>query len=296
MSLLSFFKKNKKSGGESTVSSNELLNEVVQDQDQSTEILTELSIHPSMSIPQEQEYVLRFLNNDLPPLKPNQISLSGIELHPTEVGLTVSAFVRNSLSRDIQFEETDLSLIGPEGNRLARKTFDLSELGQIPANSSRPWNFYFDKSSLLTESIPANGWKLAFEIKPKHQLELDETWEKSLPIEVKQKLSDMVDQMGVPKEGEINFLGLEAQITDTNDLRITMLIRNGSNKNIKIEQIPLQVEDASNDIIAKGGFKLENFEVKANTSKPWHFIFPKNLLLKENIDLSSWKATPIQNI
>ena len=44
--------------------------------------------------------------------------------------------------------------------------------------------------------------------------------------------------------------------------------------------------------IAKGGFNLDQLEVKANTSKPWTFIFPKELLLKENMDLSKWKAYP----
>ncbi len=52
---------------------------------------------------------------------------------------------------------------------------------------------------------------------------------------------------------------------------------------MKLEQIPLIVEDASDEVIAKGGFKLDNLEVKANTSKPWTFIFPKELAVKGRI-------------
>jgi accessory Sec system S-layer assembly protein len=294
MSLLSFFKKKNKSGADSTVSSEELLNETDQVQEK-TEVHTELSIHPSMSIPQEQQYVLRFLNNDLAPLKPNQISLAGIELHETEDGLVISAFVRNSLPKAITFGNTDLILIGPNGEKLARKSFDLSVLGELPAESSRPWNFTFERFTLTSDNIPREGWKLAFELKPKHRLDLDETWEKNLPAEVKARLTEMLETLPPLQEGEINLLGLEAKMTEQNDLRVTILIRNGSNKNIMLEQIPLQIQDASGEFIARGGFKMENFEVKAHSSKPWNFIFPNNLLLKENLDLSSWKASTIPN-
>ena len=73
-------------------------------------------------------------------------------------------------------------------------------------------------------------------------------------------------------------------------LHTTLLIRNGSEKNIKFEQLPLIVEDASGEVIAKGTFQFEKLEVKANTSKPWTFIFPKELILNEDIDLSKWKV------
>ncbi|HYK73394.1 MAG TPA: accessory Sec system S-layer assembly protein [Pseudoneobacillus sp.] len=292
--MLSFFKKKKKSGEDSIVSSEELLH-VAEGNQTEAEVQTELAIHPSMNIPKEQQYVLRFLNNDLPPLKPNQISLAGIDLHQDEEGIIISAFVRNSLPKSIKFEKTDLLLIGPNGESLARKSFDLSELGELPAKSSRPWNFTFEKSTLLAEEIPLEGWKLAFELKAKHQLDLAETWENSLSPEDKEKLTGIVEKLEPPKSGEVNFLGLQAKVTEQNELHVTMLIRNGSNKNIKLEQLPLQVEDASGETIAKGGFKLDDFEVKANTSKPWTFIFPQSLLLKESIDLSRWKAFPIQN-
>ncbi|MFD2442753.1 accessory Sec system S-layer assembly protein [Bacillus sp. CGMCC 1.16607] len=291
--MLSFFKKKNKSGKDSTISSKELLKDVTELQDES-EITTELSIHPSLDIPQEQQYVLRFLNNDLPPLKPNQISLAGIELHQTGDAVIVSAFVRNSLLQAVRLNQTHLLLIGPNDEKLARKAFDLSELGELPARSSRPWNFTFEKSTLLTEEIPKEGWKLAFELKTKHRLDLAESWEKSLSPEDKEKLTTMVEKIDPPKEGEVNFLGLQAKITEQKELHVTMLIRNGSDKNIKLEQLPLLVEDATGDAIAKGGFKLEDFEVKANTSKPWTFIFPESLLLKESPDLSRWKASAIQ--
>jgi len=294
ITLLSFFKKKKRSGEDSSISAQEIVNET--DVSTEEEIETELSLPPSWNIPIEQQYVFRFLNNELAALKPNQISLSGIDLVQETDYVVVSAFVRHSLSRPIQLGEATLLLLGQENNIIARKKFQLGELGELPPKSSRPWNFIFENSILLTDEIPKEGWKLAFEIKQKqHVLELEESWENSLSSEDKEKLHQLVTQLQPPKPGEVNFLGLQARLTDSGDLHVTVLIRNGSDRNISIQQLPLQIEDATGEVIASGGFKLDNFEVKANTTKPWTFIFSKEFVKKEAPDLSKWKVAPINH-
>jgi accessory Sec system S-layer assembly protein len=298
--MLSIFKRNKKDnvekqGDDTVISSKELLDEETVTEEQ--EVFTELSVHPGMMVATEQQYVLRFLNNELPPLKPNQISLAGIELRTEDDKLIVSAFVRNSLSKGISLKETPILLVGPNGEHLARRVFDLSEIGEIPPKSSRPWNFEYRIADILNTNIPPEGWKLAFEIKneTQHRLDLDESWEKALPEVEKEKLVNMVNNLEPPKQGEVNFLGLQAKLNPEGGLSVTVLIRNGNEKNIQLQQIPLQVSDASDEVIASGGFKLQDFEVKAYTSKPWTFIFPKELVKKEEVDLSKWKVQVIQN-
>lgn len=82
--MLPFFKRDKDdkpelAGQESTVSSEDLLNESTASDDES--IQTELSIHPDWKLPKEDVYAFQFLNLECAPLKPNQLSLSGISLH-----------------------------------------------------------------------------------------------------------------------------------------------------------------------------------------------------------------------
>ena len=233
---------------------------------------------------------------NFPLLKENQISLSGIEVKTEDGKVFVKAFVRNSLPKAIRFQEpVPLLLLGPDGEHLARQEFDLSVLGELPAESSLPMIFVFEEKNVRVKEIPQTDWKLAFELKkPKgpHALDLEESWEKSLADTDKEKLEQLVKSITPPKAGEVNFMGIQARIDDEGSLHTTLLIRNGSEKNVKLEQLPLIVEDASGEVIAKGGFQFDNLEVKANTSKPWTFIFPKELLLKETIDLSKWKAYP----
>ncbi|MCM3718493.1 accessory Sec system S-layer assembly protein [Fictibacillus phosphorivorans] len=294
--MLSLFKKKNpnKTGEDTTVSSQELLNEQVE-QSTEEEVETKLFYSPAYELEQELKYVYQFLNLELPPLKPNQISLSGVDLKQ-DGGVTVTAFIRNSLSKAIKLQEMPLLLLDAEGKKLARKVFDLSVVGEIPAKSSVPWLFSFEAADLFVEGeLPKTGWKLAFELKApkKHTLDLEESWA-NLPEQDKARLEQLVDDMAAPKPGEINFMGLNAKKSVDGNLHVTMLIRNGSDKNIQLQQLPLEVVDASGDMIARGGFALNDFEVKAYTSKPWTFIFPRSLVLKEEVDLSAWKAYPPQ--
>lgn len=296
--MLSIFRRNnkndvKKTGLDSSVSSEQLLN--TKETSKEEEIHTELSLHPLWNITTEQMYVLRFLNNELPPLKPNQISLSGIDLKQVDHGIEVTAFVRNSLSKGIKFNDVSLILLDENKQVIAKHTFQLDKMGEIPGKSSRPWEFLFPKSSIQTETFSQQNWSIAFELKTKHSLDLDENWEKSLALESKQQLEKLVNSIEPPKHGEVNFMGIQIKFADTGDLHATVLIRNGHDKNISIEQLPLQIIDAAGDIVAKGGFKLDGFEVKANTSKPWTFIFPKSMVTKESPDFSRWKIAAIQN-
>lgn len=300
--MLSFLKKWRdgkveKTGEETAVSSEELLNEAAEETNSDEDVYTALSLDPSWTLESEDKYVYQYLNNELPPLKPNQISLSGIELKMEDNYLQVMAFIRSSLPKAVQFENTVLLLIGPDGQVLARKEFDLSTLGELPAKSSRPAAFLFEPASLLAREIPLEGWKLAFELKKEsvHSLDLPESWKTALPEEEQQKLHQIVESLEPPQPGEVNFFGLQADPNENFDLHVTVLIRNGSDRNIQIQQLPLQIEDASGDIVAKGSFELDDFEIKANTTKPWTFIFPKQLLLKEEVDFTRWRVMPIQN-
>ncbi|QKS72386.1 accessory Sec system S-layer assembly protein [Paenalkalicoccus suaedae] len=300
--MLPFFnKKNKEKlemeGQESTVSSNDILQ--TSDEEASNEkVEPTLSIHPSWNLPEEDMYSFRFLNNECPALEPNQLSLYGINVAKDDKeNYVFHAFVRHSVNRPIALSETTIVLLDKDEKIVGRKVVDLSELGELPAHSSRPWRFTFTAKDLFIDEVPAKGWTLAFQLKPssrKHSLELTSTWKKSLATTEQKKLEEIVNKIEPPKPGEVNFLGLKAQLVEqTGELHVTLLVRNGGEKAINLEQIPLQVEDAAGDIVATGGFKLNpKLEVKANTSTPWNFVFPASMITKENPDLSRWKAYP----
>lgn len=285
----------KKNGLESTVSSTEFTN--VTEDHEGMEVFTELSYHPDWNVPKEQHYVFSFLNNELLPLMPNQISLSGIEWNDTENGVEVTAFVRNSLSKPIEIKEAELLLINQKKQLVARKVFDFTQLGSLPPQSSRPWIFPFSKENIVDlELLEKENWTLAFNMatKQEHQLDLDQAWEESLSLEDKTKLTELVKNLPKLQDREFNLMGLSAKYNNDESLIVTILLRNGNDQNVQLEKIPLEVLDANNEVVARGGFEV-NLEIKANTTKPWSFIFPKEMVQMHDADLSKWRVQLISS-
>ncbi|PLT31032.1 accessory Sec system S-layer assembly protein [Peribacillus deserti] len=260
-------------------------------------VRTVLNFHPDWEMSSSERYIYQYRHQQLEKLERNQLSISGLKLTEMYGDIFVTAFLRNTLPKPIRFETVDLLLLDVNGQPFARQQFELDDLGELPAMSCTPWRFLFENESVLTADIPEEGWKIAFELKKKadpasHSLDLEASWEDQISQIQREKLTNLVAGLPNLAQGEVNFMGIEAAPAPDGAFAVTVLIRNGSEKNIKLEQIPLIVEDAEGDVICRGGFTLGNFEVKGNTSKPWTFVFPASLVMKQNPDLSRWKVYP----
>lgn len=291
MKLFNLFKKTEKTGSDSTIDSEEILEGSAQSKG-TDEVETTLSLHPEWALSQEQEYVFRFLANELEPLKPNQISLSGIDIdvEPANGSWLVKSFFRSSLEQSISVGSVELMLLDADGKTLASQEFDLKELGDIPGKSARPWVFVFTKENIFAEEPPAENWKLAFNVQSMvpHKLELEQAWEDGLTAEQKEALEKVVENMPKLKPREVNFAGFQVKKQEDGSIAASIFIRNGHSKQINIEKLPLELVDATGEIVARGSFDLAPLSVKANTSKPWTFIYPKEMVQKEEPDFSRW--------
>ncbi|WP_341301664.1 accessory Sec system S-layer assembly protein [Lysinibacillus sp. FSL H8-0500] len=298
MGLFSFFKKSDKVVQENTIDSKDLLGNNGTNQSSDEEVETKLSFHPDWDVPQEQKYIFNFLANELEPLKPNQLSLSSISIEEDRFGKWhVRAFFRSSLSEAIELGEIELFIMDKDDKLIASKRFDFKALGTIPAKSARPWVFEFEKSTIQVDEVPEDGWKLAFNLVSlrEHQLELDPTWEEQLPAEQKEELAKIVKTLPKLNDTEVNFTGLQAKFINNGSLNVSIFIRNGHSKAINLEQLPLEIIDARGKQIAKGSFKMDPvLTVQPNSTKPWTFIFPKELVNPKGADLSRWTARVTQ--
>ncbi|MFC2947732.1 accessory Sec system S-layer assembly protein [Virgibacillus sediminis] len=292
--MFGFSKKDKKRESEA-IDAQDVLGETAETTGEDG-IETELYIPDNREIAHEDRYIYAFHNSQSPKLKPNQLSLYGVELTELRNGsISATGLIRSSVEKPVKFGNTTILLLGPGKEVLARKEFDLSRAGSIPPKAARPWKFIFTREEMTAGmEIPSHGWSLAFEVKKKHQLDLEASWEKSIADDTKKNLQKIVENAAPLKPGEMNFMGLEAKRNENADLVVTILLRNGTSKNITLEQVPLGVQDADGEEIAKGSFKVNSLTIKANTSKPWSFVFPASMIQKEQPNLSSWKVYPIQ--
>lgn len=294
MKLFNFFKKTEAKAKNKAIESYELLAKHKTDKKKSSkDIDTPLSLAEDWDISQEQLYVFQFLSNDLEPLKQNQLSISGIDLEQDEQGNTVvKAFVRQTLDEAIELGEVELLLLDEKGELIASQRFDLSELGTLPARTARPWVFVFNKENVEVDEVPEENWTIAFNVESMmpHRLDLDEAWEKALSQEQKDSLAKVIEGLPKLQPKEVNIIGFQITEQEDQSLAVSLFVRNGHTKRINIEQMPLEILDANQKVVAKGSFDLAPLSVKANTSKPWTFIFPKEMVDLQDADLSRWTA------
>ncbi|MGE7690609.1 accessory Sec system S-layer assembly protein [Lysinibacillus sp. NPDC097214] len=297
MGLFSFFKKSDKIVQENTIDSKDLLGKAGTNSGDNRDVETKLSFHPEWDVPQEQKYIFNFLANELEPLKPNQLSLSSISIEENKSKWLVRAFFRSSLPQAIELGEIELFIMDKNDELVASKKFDFKALGTIPAESARPWVFEFEKSAIQVDEVPEDGWKIAFNLVSLrgHQLELDPSWEKQLPAAQIEELAKIVDTLPKLGETEVNFTGLQAKLADNGNLNVSIFIRNGHNKSINLEQLPLEIIDATGKQIANGSFNMDPvLTVQPNSTKPWTFVFPAELVDAKDADLSRWTARVTQ--
>ncbi len=222
-----------------------------------------------MKFHKNKSIFINFYINLCLPYKENQISLAGIESKKHENAYYITTFIRSSVKHPIQFETLTLSLLNKNGETCARQTFDLSHLEGIPSNVNMPWTFVFEENSITEATLSNEDWQLVFELQGKHSLDLDPIWQEKLPESAIMKLQEIIANLDPPEEDEINFRGLNAVVEENGDLNATILIRNGYNKNITLEQLPLHISDRSESTVAERIFVLKDFQIKANSTKPW---------------------------
>lgn len=299
MKFFDFFRKTKLKGEEQSVSGEQVASEkkenpVTNKKKANQDIIqTPLSLHPDWNISQEQMYVFRFLANDLAPLRPNQISLQGIDIDFEEGRWLVKAFIRSTVEQMIEIGEVGLILLDKEDKMIGHQQFDLSELGDIPSNTARPWVFEFRPENLFVEDIeqvPEDGWKLAFDLSSmrEHQLDVDPRWRGELTKEQTEALEEVVSRLAPLPERQLNLTGFLIEEYE-GGYAASIFIRSSHPKAMNIEKLPLQLLDANGEVAAEGSFHIEPaLEIRPNTSKPWSFIFPKETVTKENADFSRW--------
>lgn len=275
-------------------------------------LATELSILPNQPISAESLEFYERHNYESPLLSNNQLSMYGVELRRFDGKVEIKALVRSTVQKEIRLKKVPVLLIDSGGRPVAKRVFDLQELGSLPPNSARPWTFIFPQDSFFEKSgqssstgkavngkanhegtIDLSSWSLAFERNDKshdtHRLDLaNTTGIKPSPL-IKRKLEKLIEDSPPLGRDEVKFTGLSVREDDNGDLVAIILIRNGTPRNIILKQVPLEVMDANKDIVASGTFRLENLVIKANTSKPTRFVFPASGILKADMDLSKWK-------
>lgn len=250
-------------------------------------ISTELSPSPHISLTAEDYNYYEEQHKHLPKMKKNQLSIFGIDLSKdSKKQMIVKSFIRSTIEKPVRLKTSPIVLLDQAGNVIAKVIVDFTDLGVLPPNTSRPWTFVFPKETIHMQNInELSAWSLAFETSAEHKLDLSDMGEKTISEFSKAKLEKIIQQAPLEKD-EFSLMGLSAKQKKSGELTITLLIRNGTGRDLQLKKLPLKLFDAHGKLCAQGTFILEYLTIKANTSKPVTLVYPESSILTKEMDLS----------
>ena len=240
-----------------------------------------------------QKELLRDELAGLPDLEDGQVSINGIYTFDMGDKIEVSVYLRNGLSKQINFDKVPLVIINQKGNILAKQMMEMKDFGLLPPFSARPYKIYFDKVNVFVDTIPMDDWSIQFEKSISAintvTVELEEMPE-NMDRDSKDKITKFLNKLPLIKAEDINIEVFETEKYMDNSISIVVLIRNGCDKIIKLEKLPMVIEDSQGEIVAKGIFDTKNVTVNPHKARIYEFIITEDYIVNKDYDINNCKV------
>lgn len=250
-------------------------------------ISTKLSL-PSHFDKNDKKYY-KDLHSRLPEMKKNQLSIQGVNMEvDSSRKIIVTVFISSTVEKPISLKPSNIILLDERLEVLASTQEDFIGFERLLPNTSRPWIIEFRKDDLNDwDKDRLKKWSVVFEDNLKHRLDLSDMDERKISKDSMDKLNKIIEEDPV-EDNELKLVGLLAKFDKEKNLVVTLLIRNGTNKDLEIKQLPLKFYDGLGELSAEGTFKLRDLVVLGNTSKPISLVFPYSNIIKKDMELSKW--------
>jgi len=231
--------------------------------------------------------------DELPPLEDGQVSINGIYTFDMGDKIEVSVYLRNGLSKQINFDKVPLVIVNKNGDVLAKQVMDMKEFGILPPFSASPYKVYFDKANLFVDSISKEDWKIQFE-KSISAINTVKVEFEGFPGEVHHELegafTKFLNKLPLIKAGDVNIEVFKTLKCLDNSIAIVFLIRNGCDKVIKLERLPIIVKDDRGEVVSRGIFNIENVNVNPHKAKIYDFTITENYIINKDYDINTCKV------
>lgn len=252
------------------------------DQDQSTQLYLDSGLSK-----EERDYY-KSLHKGLAKMKKNQINIQGVDFKVNDKTIISTTIIRSTVEKEVNLKPAELLLLHKDLGEIARKREEFLGLGSLKPNTAKVWQISFEDLKLIDfKKEDSNRLSIGFAVNMEHRLDLSDLDEEMISQAAKEEINRILKRLDL-KSDNLILTGLAANFNENKDLETTLLISNGSNNNLEIKQLPLELYDGNKNLSARGIFKFENLNILANTTKPISLVFPRSSLLREDMDLSSW--------
>ncbi|WP_373899187.1 SLAP domain-containing protein [Haloimpatiens sp. FM7315] len=259
------------------------------------EVETKLSFNPKEEATVsdiQKEFIMDEIK-ELTPIKEGDVNISSAYIFEEEDKLEVSIYIRNGLSKSINFERVPLLLINSKGEEIASDIFDLQEVGEIPPFSVRPFKIYFSRDKIEAENFDVKDLKIVFDKGIEAKKYVDVSLE-DLPKDFDENtifaLQNYVNNLPKIEQEQVSISTFFVRNNEDESISVTLIIRNGSKNKLTIDKIPLKVYDGEDKLAAKGVFENININVNPFKAIVREFVFMKEQRSEGNFDFKTWRV------
>jgi SLAP domain-containing protein len=126
------------------------------------------------------------------------------------------------------------------------------------------------------------------DVRPVMGLHFPDEFNNQFSQEDRYVLQFFVSELPPVEEGKLAIDGYKIGQT-VDGLVVLAVLRNNMDVDIALEQVPLMLQDAQQNTIARSVFDMsEAGAIPAYSAVPWRFVFPYSDFLMPQMDLSSW--------
>lgn len=208
-------------------------------------------------------------------VKENDVNISTSYVFDAGDKLEASVFFRNGLNMKIDFSILPLKLVNNEGEIVASQVFNLSDVGEIPPLSVRPYKLYFDKINIIKPINDIKSLKVMFDknlrVIDKAELQYEDLPE-DISIDEKRFFETYLNNLPIIEKGQVDLKCYDVRIKEEDKIKITIIIRNGFDKSINLEQLPITIYDNNKEVICSTVFKCEDLRVSSMKAKLCNFM------------------------
>ncbi|MBW9156989.1 SLAP domain-containing protein [Clostridium tagluense] len=225
----------------------------------------------------------------LPDMNEGDININTTYVFDLGDKVEVGVYFRNGLSKAINFDKVPLKILNSKDEIVANQTFELLEVGDIPAFSAVPWKLYFNKENVFTDSIDVqDGWHIVFDTNIKALSTLKVEFENVPDKPEFNKLHKYLGKLSPMTSENISISLYEIQRINNGELVISLVIRNATVKKIKVEKIPITIKNNENDkIVAIGTFNVVDMEVNSLKARFLKLSFKAHQILESEFNVDN---------
>lgn len=238
----------------------------------------------------QKKNLIEELNSFLP-IKDGEIDVKSIYIFDTGDSIEVKVFFRNATDKTVTFDKIPMVLYNSKNDIIARQVFNLVNIGDIPEHSARPYKLYFDKASFNRDMLSYDNLYIGFDTNVSVVEYKDFEFE-GLPENISEENKFTLESFlkSLPKiEGGVDLQKFSIGLNESGEFLISVILRNGLDKPLSIEKLPVTVLDENKNKVFSAQFTVPDLKINPNKAYFLNLAYKTDVIPDNNMDLSNWE-------